>query len=298
MGNFEKIIEHIVNNNEKAARALFHKEVVNVSRKIYEDMDDSPKDYHDEVESEETAGDFKHGESGEVDDDFIDDDDFDEVGGDQVDDLVADTEHSDEDVDEPMNDEFGTGDEFAEDEGNIEDRVVNIEDSLDELKAEFEKIAAEHEVAEPGDEEGDEDLEASEEDVEDADEDLEDADEDLTDFEDEESEDEDVVEDVVEDDDDEEDFVREYVEKVAKPSNSEEASVNKRGPAMTKKNDMGGTAKNLVQGGDEKGRTAPTSKELIGKVGNTGGQGKGQQLRPAPKAKNAEDAGTNKKGIL
>ena len=61
---------------------------------------------------------------------------------------------------------------------------------------------------------------------------------------------------------------------------------------------MGGTAKNLVQGGEAKGRPAPTTKPLTtDKIRNAQG-GAGSKLNPAPKAVNKEIEGTNKKGVL
>ncbi len=300
MGVFEKIIEHIVNQDEQAAKALFHKVVVNTSRKIYEDLEqEGPEDFIDEVSAEETAGDDEHG--------MVDGEE--EIGGDQADDLVDDTIH-DEDEFSPENEEFGVGDEFEE-EGDLEDRVVNIEDSLDELKAEFEKImsdtAEEHEEEE---EEVEDDLEDADEEVEDVEEHeeeeeaegepgeeedvegLEDADEDI----------EDAEEENEEEEDEDEELVREYVEKVAVQYGKEKTETAGTNTKSLKfeKNPLGSAAnpKNLVQGGEESGRPAPKAKDLIGKVGNTGGQGKGQQLKPGPKPTKDEEGNTNKKSVL
>lgn len=43
---FDKLVEHVVNGDEKSARALFHNIVVGMSRKIYEDFDLDEPDYN------------------------------------------------------------------------------------------------------------------------------------------------------------------------------------------------------------------------------------------------------------
>jgi hypothetical protein len=116
-----------------------------------------------------------------------------------------------------------------EDEEEMEDRVVDLEDALDELKAEFEKMMG-------GDDEDDMDMEPEMDDME----------MDMEPEEDEEDEDE-----------MDETFVREYTENVAAPSNTSEKHVS----PVAGKNDMGGSAKNIAQGGDEKG--APTPKSTV-----------------------------------
>ena len=82
--------------------------------------------------------------------------------------------------------------------------------------------------------------------------------------------------------------MREYVEKVAAPSNNDTAD-NKKS-TVASKNDMGGTASNLAQGGDESGRTAPTAKEdHAGNVNVPGG-------KAAKSMSNAKGHGAEKKG--
>jgi hypothetical protein len=112
-----------------------------------------------------------------------------EMTGDQTDDMLGDIDSDEAGMghdDDADHDEFGHDeeDEFGgeeHDEGGLEDRVVDLEDALDELKAEFEQLMA----GEAGEEEHD-DMDFGSEEDEPA-----------------------------------ENFVREYVEKVAKPSNAE-----------------------------------------------------------------------------
>ena len=123
---FEKLIELIINEDEKGAQKVFHDIVVAESRKIYEDLQD------EEMGAEGMADEL------EADHDVIDGDEegTDELGG---------------------GDEFGgeegfggegdeLGDELGGEEGGIEDRVMDLEDALDELKAEFDALMGEEEA--------------------------------------------------------------------------------------------------------------------------------------------------------
>jgi hypothetical protein len=168
-----------------------------------------------------------HGEENEVDslsDEISADengmsDDGEEVG---MDDMDGEEGEMDDmgDMDGEMGDMEG-----GEEEGGMEERVMDLETALDDLKAEFEKLMsgeeeeAEHDDMFAADEEG----EASE-------------------FGSEEPE--------------TESFMREYVEKVAKPSNTEGAD-NKQS-IVAKPNRMGGTSANIAKGGAEANPTSAT----------------------------------------
>ena len=208
---YEQLIEHIINDETDKARELFHTIVVEKSRDIYESL--------------------------------IDEQDLEEVGGNQVEDLVdeitidetgisEEEEEGEEGTEEPALDaEEPAGEEH--DEAELEDRVVDLEDALDELKAEFDALMAgeEHEEeAMPGihgddvAEEQGEFFESEEEVVEEAKE--------------EDEEDEKEVD---------ESIVREYVEKAPAPTTAEEGAVNKSS-TVAGKNDMGGSAANIATG--------------------------------------------------
>lgn len=109
MNMYEKLIEHLVNDDVDRARELFHDIVVSASRSIYEDL-------------------MNEGE----DEDFDVEVDTDEVGDDDGEAGFDDEEFSDEESDE---DDFD-----AEPDMDLEDRVVDLEDQLDELMAEFESL--------------------------------------------------------------------------------------------------------------------------------------------------------------
>jgi hypothetical protein len=271
MNKYEKLIEHIINNDEAKARALFHDIVVEKSREIYESLMDEEsmeEDIHaqnpvegmvDEITMDEThiGEDDEEGSEMEFD---LDSSDGDELGGD----LPADG----------MDDMGG--------EEDLETKVMDLEAELDSLKAEFAKISGDM-----GDEEGDEESFGDEGDEE-GDE------ESFGDEGDEEESPEEMYESSEEDDDEEEDdeeemtesrqrpryqktavdLMREYVEKISAPSNTEFTPVgtgtggdkpagNTKNP-LAGKNDMGGTTANIVKGGTEQ---APDGNSPKGKAG-------------------------------
>jgi hypothetical protein len=135
---FEKLIEHVINDEENEAQALFHEIVVETSREIYENLMD------EEVvsEEEESEDDEEKVEEGMMND------------GDAADDLITDVETEEEGMSEGEEEmdaaaEFGAEeDELADEEDDIEDRVVDLEDKLDELMAEFEAMMGGEEEAE------------------------------------------------------------------------------------------------------------------------------------------------------
>lgn len=139
MNKFEKLIEYIINDEDSKARELFHNIVVEKSRDIYESI-------MDEEMAQESLG-------GNKVDDLVD-----EVGADE-----SGVREEDEEGEEEFSvdgedgegdfggDEFGGEEEFGgepgEEEGSVEERVLDLEAELDTLKAEFDKLLAgeEHE---------------------------------------------------------------------------------------------------------------------------------------------------------
>jgi hypothetical protein len=139
-------------------------------------------------------------------------------------------------IDDIEADEQGLSMEADADDEEIEDRVVDIENALEELKAEFDALMG-GDDAEGGDEEMDMDMDM-------------DAGDEEGDEEGEEEEMESVEEET-------EEMVREYTEKAPAPVTAEQGD-GSTGP-VAGKNDMGGSAKNLAQGGEEKGGATPKS---------------------------------------
>jgi hypothetical protein len=249
MNKYEQLIEHIINDETDKARELFHNIVVEKSRDIYESL--------------------------------IDEQDLEEVGGNEVEDLVDEITIDEQGISEEEDEEGAEeapaldaldseeGEEAPEmdgeehEEAEIEDRVVDLEAALDELKAEFDALMAgeageEHhaELEAPAEELPEVGMMESEEEVEEAEEVDEDA-----------------------------EMVREYVEKAPAATTSEEGGVNKSS-TVAGKNDMGGTASNIATG---KANTAPDGTSPKGAVkpkGNLPHAGSYENV-PGAKAGNA-----------
>jgi hypothetical protein len=130
MNKYEQLIEYIINDQEDKARELFHNIVVEKSRDIYESI-------MDEEQVEETVDQY-------------------DQGGDLADNIQADeTMESDDDMEleigaDGMGDEEGFGgddlggDDFGGDdiggEGDVEGKFQDIKSAIDELQAEFDKL--------------------------------------------------------------------------------------------------------------------------------------------------------------
>jgi hypothetical protein len=198
---------------------------------------------------------------------LIDEEDYaeEETIEDMSDAIEADEEGISEEDDEmdmempmDMGDEEGNEEESEEaEEEELEDRVMDLEDALDELKAEFDQLM-------DGDKEEPEmeSAESTEEPV--AEEAVEEVDE---------AKDEEVEES---EDDESAEVVKEYVDKVAQPSNNSEAHKS----PVAGKNDMGGKAVDPT--GEEKGGSMP--KVAPGKeYKNTAGGKAPMEKAPAPK---------------
>lgn len=263
MNKYEQLIEHIINDETDKARELFHNIVVEKSRDIYESL-------VDESDLEETIG-------GNQVEDLVDEVTLDEQGISEEEDMDA----MDMDSDEMDFDDSGDLDAHEEEHGDVEDRVQDLEAALDELKAEFDALMAGEESEEeqfPGIH-GDDGMGSDE-----LPEEMYEAEE-----EDEESEDEDM----------EESIVREYVEKVSAPSNTEGA--DNKTSIVAKKNDMGGTSANIVKGGTENGagKVSPKGKlPHADQYENVPGAKAGNAFAKKESAKTKEEGGVAKQSPL
>jgi len=252
MNKYEKLIEHIINDEEGKARALFHEIVVEKSRDIYESLMDQ------EEEMDETVG-------GDQVEGMMDEIQTDEAGIPEADEMDMDMGDEEIGIDDEMGGDEDHHDDVGGDEG-LEAKVMDLESELEALKAEFEQLMGGDEESgmgpddeEPGMDQDDEEnpmgmMEASEEEEEE---------EEVTESKEEDDEDEEEEEEVTESKKSyksEIDLMREYVEKVTMPSNSSEGhevgkggsvSVNKTSITDNMKNDMGGTTANIVKGGTE-----------------------------------------------
>ena len=281
MNKYEQLIEYIINEDEDKAKALFHEIVVEKSRDIYEGLMD------EETVEEEFGG-------NEVAD-LVD-----EIQADETDGI---SEEDDEEMDADAEMMGGDEDEGEEEHEELEDKVMDLEQELDALKAEFDALMAdemdepEHADMDMGDEEGAEELEMYEGDEEVA-EDAEEVSEDAEEVVEEDAEEiEEEVEEVAESKTAPKytktasELMREYVEKISAPSNTEGA--DNKSSVVAGKNDMGGTAVDPT--GEEKGASTP--KVAPGKEYKNTAGGKAP-MEKAPSAHTAgEEGGVNKDSV-
>jgi hypothetical protein len=270
MNQFEQLIEYVINDDEQKARALFHDIVVGKSREIYESLmaEEELEEAKDEDLDESQDEDLDEGDmGGDATDDLIDD-----VEAEEQDDMSMEAEGDDvENLDVEVDGEGGMDDMGGEED--LEDRVMDLEDKLDELMAEFEGLMGGDDMGDGDDFGGDEGGDAIEV-------------------------------------DDTEEMMPEMgmgmMENVSlkaapKPVTSEEGGINKKSTVAANagaKGPIGSTVKPVsTTGAEAHGRPAPTTKDLIGKVGNTPAQGT-QKPSAATKPKTGQEGGVNNKSIV
>ena len=315
------MLEKLVNNDRAGADELFHEFVIEKSRGIYEkmletDLEDLEVDEAKDEEVDEASNDEETNEASDEEvDESSDDEETNEATDEEVDEASDEEvdEASDEEVDEnfgeitPEADPMGgdaaddmMGDIEADgeegedgdmgDEEEIEDRVVDLEDALDDLKAEFEKMMS----GDSDDSEGDDDA----------------ADMDMDDEGDEDKEEAFDVAPELSVEDEAPAFegtktageqMREYVEKVT-PKMGDTGTDGTKSP-VAGKNDMGGDAGNIAQGGDEKGGKASAPKEDNAGNVNVPGAKASKSMSANAKGHGAEkkgagETGTNSKSTI
>lgn len=269
---FEQLIEYVINDEEAKAKELFHQIVVEKSRAIYEDlMDEEAEEQEESIEEDNAMGE----EPVEVDADVSEG-----LGGSQAQDMIDDVEMEEQGMSEDDSDaEFDDGAEEAgkdlthdmekeHDDGELENRVVDLEDKLDELMAEFEAMM---DGGDAGGDMGDTP--------------------DMTDIE-------------VQDDEFETEGALMPMEEAInlkqvhpKTTTSEEGN-GKAGPVAFNSGKTGMAGAPVKMTGDTaQGRPAPTTKDLIGKVGNSPAQGV-QSPKAAPKPVTGQAAGVNTRSPL
>ena len=283
MNKFEQLIEYVINDEEQKARDLFHEIVVEKSRGIYEELMseeeiEEAESTDDEDEKAEKAGRkvTKDIEYDDKKDRMDEEEELDEMmGGDQADDLIDDIETEEQGIsmegDEEMSDEEMSGEEDGEE---LEDRVVDLEDKLDVLMAEFEALMGD------GQEGEDElDMEVG------SDMEMDDMDSDEVETMDTEFETMEGAE------------LEEAINLKAAPApvKSEEGNINKKSTVAANSGARGMDGKPVMStGADEKGRPAPTAKDMISDVQNAPAKSTVKQ-GPATKPHLAQATGVNTK---
>ena len=137
---FEAMLEALINDDQQAAKEIFHNIVVGKSREIYESLledDFGGEEPAMEEEDEESAPKAKDQGNPYGSDDEESDDEEDTDS--EEDDADGEEDGEDDDMDMDMDDEEGA------EGGDIEDRVMDLEDALEDLKAEFEQLMADEE---------------------------------------------------------------------------------------------------------------------------------------------------------
>jgi hypothetical protein len=257
--NFEQLLEYVVNGETAKADELFHQLVVLKSREIYENIIESDLEDVDIDEASEEDDEEEMDEATESDEEEMDeateeeDEEMDEnfgmeaMGGDETDDLMHDVGDEGESDDDGM-DMDDSEDDMDHDEEGEEDRISDLEDQLADLRAAFDSLMAD-EKHEPEHNDGIDDPDFSG----------------MDDSEEDDEEDEGMMPGAFEEEVEAIDLspaeqMREYVEKISswekEPTGKEGDEVAKGGRYTTNtksivasKNDMGGTAKNIAQGG-------------------------------------------------
>jgi hypothetical protein len=260
--SFEQLIEYVINDEEAKARELFHQIVVEKSRTIYESLMDEDEQIDEDQYNEAEMG-------GSQSKDLIDDVEAEEQG-------MQEAEDDEEmEVDDEMEVEVGDEEDHHADVGGeeeLEDRVVDLEDKLDELMAEFEAMMG-------GDDMSGDDMSGD----------------DMSD-----------MGDMGMDDELETEGMRmapmpmeEAVSLKAVPApKMGDDGANKKSPVAANSGAKGMASSPVKPTGTEaQGRPAPTTKDLIGKVGNTPAQGT-QEPKPAAKPHLAQATGVNTKSPL
>jgi hypothetical protein len=264
---FEKLIEYVINDEDAKAKELFHQIVVSKSRQIYENIMQD-----EEIEEDNAMGE----EPVEVDTDMSESD---ELGGSQSGDMIDDVETEESGMMETDDDsEFDDGAEEAGDdlthdlegehdmggeEAATKGDVMDLADKLDELMAEFESMMG------GGDDMGGNDMGDDMGEIEvDADE----------------FETEGMMENIT-------------LKQVHPKTTTHEEGDGKAGPVAFNAGQTGMAGRPVRAGQAEGGHhdTAAyknTTKDLIGKVGNSPAQAK-QDLKPATKPHLGQATGVN-----
>ena len=222
-----QMLEHLVNEDSAKAEELFHEYVVAKSREIYENLIET------EINDEEVDEATDEEDEDKVDEASEEDKDEDEKVDENFEDLAIEADDEMDMGGDPTDDLAGEldGEENPEGEESEEEIMSDLGDIIDELQAKFDALTSSEE--EQGEFDGEDEMGAGEQPKEEF----------------------------------ELETVREYVEKVpaghgAEKKGSAEAADNKSS-VVAGKNDMGGTAANIL-GGKEDSSSKGTAGGLAG----------------------------------
>ena len=264
---FEQLIEYVINDEDAKAKELFHQIVVSKSRQIYENLmaeDNAMGDEPTEVDTDMSEGDDMM-MGGSATGKFIDEVEMEEEGmhegEEDEDDIEFDNKAEDDGKDLTKDMEKDHDEEM--DDAEQTDRILDLEDKLDELMAQFEEMMGDNDMGDGGmGDDGMSDMEI-------------DADEFET---------EGMMENI-------------SLKQVHPKVTTHEEGDGKAGPVAFNAGQTGMEGRPVRAGKNEGGHhdTAAyknTTKDLIGKVGNTPAQAK-QDLKPATKPHLGQASGVN-----
>jgi len=162
---FEAMLEALINDDQQAAKEIFHNIVVGKSREIYEELlaedfgiagtnkKDSGNPYTEEMEEKDMEEESSEDDGEDKEENPFGGDDAEDDAEDDSDDAEDDSDDAEDDAEADMDDAEDDAETIDQDAGDMEDRVMDLEDALEDLKAEFEQLLAgeEHEEEnEPG----------------------------------------------------------------------------------------------------------------------------------------------------
>ena len=271
--HFEQLIEYVINDEDAKAKELFHQIVVSKSREIYENLmqeDNAMGMEPTEIDTNVDEGDDMMG--GSQSGDMIDDVETEESGMHEDDTDAEFDDEAEEDGEDLTYDMEQDHDEMGGDEAATKGDVMDLADKLDELMAEFEQMMGGGDdmggMGGMGDDMGG----------------MGGMGDDMGGMDDDEFETEGMMENIT-------------LKAAPKPVTSEPAGTNTKSITAFNSGQAGMEGRPVSAGKNEGGHhdTAAyknTTKDLIGKVGNSPAQGT-QNLKPAPKPHLGQASGVN-----
>jgi hypothetical protein len=265
--HFEQLIEYVINDEDAKAKELFHQIVVSKSREIYENLMQEDNAMGEEPPMSDGNPPMEEGDDmmgGSQSGDMIDDVQTDEAGMHEDDDADADFDDEAEEDGEDLTHDMETDhDEMGGDEPASKSDVMDLADKLDDLMAEFEQMMG-----------GGNDMGGMDDGMSDME------------VDDDEFETEGMMENIT-------------LKQVHPKVTTHEQGDGKAGPVAFNAGQAGmaGRPVKTGQGGDGGGHNDSaayknSTKDLIGKVGNTPAQAK-QDLKPATKPHLGQASGVN-----
>ena len=270
---FEQLIEYVINDEDAKAKELFHQIVVSKSRQIYENLMQEDNAMGAEPPGSDGNPPMEEGDDmmgGSQSGDMIDDVQAEEEGMMETDDDADFDDEAEDDGEAFTKDMEHDHDEMGDDEPASKSDVMNLADKLDELMADFENMMGGH-----GEPDADNFGGASDHDADNMDD---------MGMDDDEFETEGMMENI-------------SLKQVHPKVTTHEEGDGKSGPVAYNSGQTGMEGRPVRAGKNEGGHhdTAAyknSTKDLIGKVGNSPAQAK-QDLKPATKPHLGQASGVN-----